>query len=276
MAITETEGTAATTETPLAGTQTLARGLDVLTAVRNGATDLRSVCAMTGIGRSTAHRLLQLLDRRGYLRSSQGAGYSLGPVLIDLGFHALYQSPVPVVARPVLDDLVSRYHDTVHLAVEDGGKVLYVDKISGSRGAEMRSRVGYRMPLSRTGIGKALLLDEPERWAAVFDEDHAGAQPPEGTRDRYLQQMRSYAVQGATLDLEENEPGIRCVAAPVRDGSGSIVAAISISATNPYMPADRMRALVPVMQQAAAVISKKLGYLGSHLPVQQVEDGALG
>jgi DNA-binding IclR family transcriptional regulator len=148
------------------GTQTLARGLDVLSAVRDGATDLKTVCAMTGIGRSTAHRLLQLLDHRGYLRSSQGTGYSLGPVLIELGFHALYQSPVPVIARPILEQLVSRYHDTVHLAVEDGGKVLYVDKISGSRGAEMRSRVGYRMPLSRTGIGKALLLDEPSRWAS--------------------------------------------------------------------------------------------------------------
>jgi DNA-binding IclR family transcriptional regulator len=72
--------------------------------------------------------------------------------------------------------------------------------------------------------------------------------------------MRSYAEQGATLDLEENEPGIRCVAAAIRDGSGAIVAAISISATNPYMPTDRMQALVPVMQQTALIISKRLGY----------------
>jgi DNA-binding IclR family transcriptional regulator len=244
------------------GTQTLARGLDVLGAVRDGATDLKTVCAMTGIGRSTAHRLLQLLDHRGYLRSSQGTGYSLGPVLIELGFHALYQSPVPVIARPILEQLVSRYHDTVHLAVEDGGKVLYVDKISGSRGAEMRSRVGYRMPLSRTGIGKALLLDEPSRWADVFDDDHEGSALAPEVREDYVQRMRSYAEQGATLDLEENEPGIRCVAASIRDGSGAIVAAISISATNPYMPTDRMRALVPVMQQTALIISKRLGYSG--------------
>lgn len=248
---------------PPAGTRTLARGLEVLNAVRNGATDLRTVCAATGIGRSTAHRLLQLLDQRGFLRSSQGTGYSLGPALIELGFHALYQSPVPVIARPMLDELVSRYHDTVHLAVEDGGKVLYVDKISGSRGAEMRSRVGYRMPLSRTGIGKALLLDEPARWAAVFDADHASSDLPARAREDYVQRMHTYANQGATLDLEENEPGIRCVAAPIRDGSGSIVAAISMSATNPYMPADRMRALVPVMKQAASNISTKLGYSGA-------------
>ena len=171
-----------------------------------------------------------------------------------------------MIARPILEQLVSKYHDTVHLAVEDGGKVLYVDKISGSRGAEMRSRVGYRMPLSRTGIGKALLLDEPSRWAEVFDDDHAGSPPAPEVREGFVQRMRSYAEQGATLDLEENEPGIRCVAAAIRDGSGAIVAAISISATNPYMPTDRMRALVPVMQQTALIISKRLGYSELHHP----------
>lgn len=248
---------------PPPGTQTLARGLDVLRAVARGATDLKAVCLETGIGRSTAHRLLQLLDQRGYLRSSQGVDYSLGPTLIELGFHALYQSPVPTVARPILEQLVGKYHDTVHLAVEDGGKVLYVDKISGSRGAEMRSRVGYRMPLSRTGIGKALLLDEPERWAKVFDEEHAESVPAPEIREKFLSQMQVYAQQGTSLDLEENELGIRCVAASVRNGNGAIVAAISISATNPYMPMDRMRALVPTMHQTALNISRKLGYSGT-------------
>lgn len=252
----------ATREAPPPGTQTLDRGLDVLHAVRDGATDLKSVCAATGIGRSTAHRLLQLLDQRGYLRSSHGADYCLGPSLIELGFHALYASPVPTAARPVLKELVEKYQDTVHLAVEDSGQVLYVDKISGSRGAEMRSRVGYRMPLSQTGIGKALLLDDPDRWAAVFDQDHSESGATAEIRTTFLLRMHEYATQGTTFDLEENEPGIRCVAASIRDGSGAIVAAISISATSPYMPTDRMQALLPVMRQAALTISKRLGYSG--------------
>jgi DNA-binding IclR family transcriptional regulator len=167
------------------------------------------------------------------------------------------------VARPILEELAEKYRDTVHLAVEDSGQVLYVDKISGSRGAEMRSRLGYRMPLSRTGIGKALLLDEPERWADVSARDHDEAGPTKEVLDKYLHRMRGYAQKGVTLDLEENEPGIRCVAASVRDGSGAIVAAISISATTPYMPMDRMRALQPVMQQTALSISRGLGYSGT-------------
>ena len=248
--------------TPPAGTQTLARGLEVIRAISNGATDLKSVCEATGLGRSTAHRLVQLLQQFGYVRSALGADYCLGPTLIELGFQALYQSPASTVARPYLELLSQKYLDTIHLAVEEDGQVLYVDKISGSRGAEMRSRIGYRMPLSQTGIGKALLLDEPGRWRSVFDREHHGLDTQPATKALFLERMAGYAAVGTTLDLEENEPGIRCVAAPVRNGSGAVVAAISISAITPYMPMERMRALQPVMKHAAAEISKKLGHSG--------------
>ncbi|TFC02317.1 IclR family transcriptional regulator [Cryobacterium sp. MDB2-33-2] len=244
------------------GTQTLSRGLEIVRAVATGATDLKSVCLATGIGRSTAHRLVQLLEQFGYLRSTHGTDYSLGSTLIELGFQALYQSPASTVARPFLEFLSTKYLDTIHLAIEEEGQVLYVDKISGSRGAEMRSRIGYRMPLSQTGIGKALLLDEPNRWESVFDREHQGLNTPNEVRKLFLSRMSKYAKQGSTLDLEENEPGIRCVAAPVHNGSGAIVAAISISAITPYMPAERMKALQPVMQQTALAISRKLGYAG--------------
>ena len=74
--------------------------------------------------------------------------------------------------------------------------------------------------------------------------------------------MKTYASEGIALDLEDNEPGIRCVAAPIRDGSGQIIAAISMSATNPYMLDERMKALKSVMGSTAAQISRKLGYSG--------------
>lgn len=74
--------------------------------------------------------------------------------------------------------------------------------------------------------------------------------------------MKTYAREDIALDLEDNEPGIRCVAAPIRDGSGKIIAAISMSATNPYMPDERMKVLKSVMGSTAAQISRKLGYTG--------------
>lgn len=133
---------------------------------------------------------------------------------------------------------------------------------TGTRGAQMRSRVGQRLPLSRTGIGKALLLVTPERWEATFDSESPVEQATHQTKEAFLSRMKTYASEGIALDLEDNEPGIRCVAAPIRDGSGQIIAAISMSATNPYMLDERMKALKSVMGSTAAQISRKLGYSG--------------
>lgn len=242
------------------GTQTLHRGLRVITAVAEGATDLKKIVEVTGVSRSTTHRLLQLLTAEGYLRKGGENTYSLGPTLIEYGFLALQQNPVPFVARTVLERLSEKYKDTVHLAIRDDQDVLYIDKIPSLRGAEMRSRIGYRMPLTRTGIGKALLLDEEEEvWQEIFDSESRKEEGAE-ERLRFMDSMRKYERMGATMDMEENEPGIRCVAAPIRDGSFSVVAALSIAATRPYMPRERMRALVPVVCEAAREISSRLGH----------------
>ena len=245
-------------ETIPQGTQTLAKGLQIISAIAHGSTTLKAVVETTGIGRSSAHRMIQLLVHMGYLRHGSPGEFRLGPTLIEYGFTALNQDPLPVVARESLDALAARTQDTIHLSVEDAESVLYLHKIPGTRGAEMRSRIGHRMPMTRTGVGKALLLGQEDRWERVFTTETPGSGSP--AVEAFVKRMRDYTRDGATFDLEENEPGIRCVAAPIRDGSGSIVAGVSLSATRPYMPKDRMHALVPVMKAAAKEISVKLGY----------------
>ncbi|MCK9794873.1 IclR family transcriptional regulator [Isoptericola sp. 4D.3] len=248
------------------GTQTLARGLAVVDAVARGHERLRDVVATTGVGRSTTHRLLQQLVAAGYLRRLDDGRHALGPALIELGYQALQENPVAAVAAAPLQELAARVSDTVHLAIEDRGQVLYLDKLPGTRGAPMRSRIGHRMPLTRTGIGKALLLDRPDRWRDQFLAERrvgSGSPTPEAevlTADGFVAVMEASARRGVALDLEENEPGVLCVAAPVRDASGAIAAAVSVSATRPYMPPPRVDALVPVVLDAAAGISARLGY----------------
>ncbi|MFP3499457.1 IclR family transcriptional regulator, partial [Pseudomonas sp. SIMBA_059] len=80
-----------------------------------------------------------------------------------------------VVARENLEALAERTQDTIHLSVEDGESVLYLHKIPGTRGAEMRSRIGHRMPLTRTGVGKALLLGQEDRWERLFTAENPEA-----------------------------------------------------------------------------------------------------
>jgi DNA-binding IclR family transcriptional regulator len=249
-----------------AGTQTLLRGLAILEAAANGARDLRAFGAALGTTRSTTHRLVSSLVQARYLRQVQG-GYLLGPKLIELGTIALEQMPLTAVARPHLEALAQHTHDTIHLGVRDGDDVLYIDKIPGTRGLEMRSRVGHRMPLASTGIGKAMMLDLPhDTWSKLLESSHralAGASFKPDHRpdvDTFLQRMTRYAQGGFTFDLEENEASIRCVAAPVRDASGAIVAALSVASTIPYMPHERMEELIPVVQREARAISEELGW----------------
>jgi DNA-binding IclR family transcriptional regulator len=249
-----------------AGTQTPLRGLAILEAAANGARDLRAFGAALGTTRSTTHRLVSSLVQARYLRQVQG-GYLLGPKLIELGTIALEQMPLTAVARPHLEALAQHTHDTIHLGVRDGDDVLYIDKIPGTRGLEMRSRVGHRMPLASTGIGKAMMLDLPhDTWSKLLESSHralAGASFKPDHRpdvDTFLQRMTRYAQGGFTFDLEENEASIRCVAAPVRDASGAIVAALSVASTIPYMPHERMEELIPVVQREARAISEELGW----------------
>ncbi|MEX3953891.1 IclR family transcriptional regulator [Paraburkholderia sp. EG287B] len=249
-----------------AGTQTLLRGLAILEAAAAGVRDLRSFGAVLGTTRSTTHRLVSSLVQARYLRQVQG-GYLLGPKLIELGTIALEQMPLTAVARQHLQALADETLDTIHLGVRDGDDVLYIDKIPGQRGLEMRSRVGHRMPLASTGIGKAMMLDlAPQSWRDLFDASRrtlAGVsfRPDHSLEpDTFLKRMATYSAGGYTFDLEENEISIRCVAAPVRDASGAIVAALSVASTIPYMPLERMDELIPVVQREARAISQELGW----------------
>jgi len=166
-----------------------------------------------------------------------------------------------------LQSLARHTQDTIHLGVRDGDDVLYIDKIPGTRGLEMRSRVGHRMPLASTGIGKAMMLDlESNAWKKLLEASHRALARTSFKPDHrpdvstFVQRMTRYSQGGYTFDLEENEASIRCVAAPVRDASGAIVAALSVASTIPYMPDERMEELIPIVQQEARAISSELGW----------------
>jgi DNA-binding IclR family transcriptional regulator len=244
------------------GTQTLLRGLAVIEAVAGGARDLATLSRVLGLSRSTTQRLASALVKARYLRT-ENEHYGLGAKLIELGFQAREQVSIVALARPVLEALAAQTRDTVHLGLPEGAEVLYLDKIAGQRGLEMRSRIGHRMPLALTGVGKALMLDMPEdQWLALHTAGLASVNSRGTPRpwNRYCEEMRVYAAQSVALDFAENEIGIHCVAAPVRDATGGVVAAISVASAAQHMPEDRMRLLVPDVAASAAAISRSLGW----------------
>jgi DNA-binding IclR family transcriptional regulator len=241
------------------------RGLDVLEAVASGrGLNLPAITAKLGLTRSTTHRLAAALVARRYLKFTPGEGYRLGPKLLELGYRTQQQMDLPRVARPYLERLSSLCEDTVHLGILDGKWALYLDKIPGRRRIEIGSRIGERHPIWSTGLGKALILDEPGASLATFFR--LGEQPRpthEADLRAWLDRMADYAARGRAFDLEENEPQIRCVAAPIRDARGVIVAAISVSSAAQYMTDDHMAALSVSVQETARHISSDLGALQS-------------
>ncbi|WP_031237157.1 IclR family transcriptional regulator [Asticcacaulis sp. AC460] len=250
----------------LAGAQTLVRGLDVLMAVADSGKNLPELSEALGLTRSTTHRLATTLVEQRFLNFTPRVGYSLGPRLLELGYLASRQMNLARVAHDELVNLAKQTGDTVHLGILDNGRALYLDKVLGTRRIEISSRIGERQPLRSTGIGKALLLDEPESFLrdlyARESRDFPGYRVSEGD---WLDRMKAYGQAGYALDLEENEDRIRCVAAPIRDAANRIIGSISVSSAAQYMDDARMKALTQDVLATVRAISAEFGWSEKHL-----------
>lgn len=243
------------------GSQTLVRGLEVLEAVASGVNNLADLAAAVKLNRSTAHRLASTLVERRYLAFTPRTGYGLGPKALEIGHQAHSQLDIPRLARKHIEKLAGLTGDTVHLGIRDGTRVLYLDKIPGQRRIEISSRVGEVQPLRSTGLGKALLLDEDENsLRATYRIEKDSDIPYPVAEGAWLKRMRTYATHGYAFDLEENEDRIRCVAAPIRDASGEICAAISVSSAAHYMNDKRMQSLIEDVRATADQISVQMGW----------------
>ncbi len=241
--------------------QTVLRALALLEAVAEGKHNLESLAAAVSLSRSTAHRLLSTLVRAGYLRHEPREGYTLGPRLIELGFKAHGQLHLPSLARPHLEWLAQVSQETVHLGVLDGPDVVYIDKVPGTRGLQMASYIGARMPAQATALGKALISTLPEeKWPEHFTPGLKRTPHTIADLSRFREEIVHVTRCGYALDLEENEPGIRCIAAPIRDGSGRGVAAVSISSAVIYLSDERIAELAPLVLETARRISRELGW----------------
>ncbi len=244
------------------GSQTLFRGLDVVEVVAQGPVTLSELAERLELTRSTAHRLAAALVDRRYLTFVPRIGYGLGPKLLELGYKVRDELDLPRIASPHLERLAVATEDTIHLGVLDRGRVLYLDKIPGRRRISIRSRIGELEPISLSGLGKALILDHDEDdWVKFFHEE-GGAGRAGVPLVEWLARMRNFAQDGCAFDLEENEDQIRCVAAPVRDVEGRIIAAISVSSAAQYMSDERMKMLSKIVTETADRISMNLGWTG--------------
>ena len=250
-------------ERGVTGALTLMRGLDVLKRVSKGDNTLGKISKSLGLNKSTVHRLATTLVEEHFLVFSQRDGYALGTMLLELGHAASQQITLTRVSHDHLVRLAADTGDTINLGVLDGHQVHYIDKIPGTRRIEVRCVIGERQYLRPTGLGKALLLDaDEEKLREVYNREAREFPKYRYDLKGWLEVMQTYREGGFALDMDENEDRIRCVAAPIRDLSGNIVAAISISSAAQYMDDARLETLKGYVKEVTGTISRELGYKG--------------
>lgn len=236
------------------GTQTLLRGLDVLESVAAGRGSVPEVCAATGLGAEISRRLCRTLADRGFLTRDSGR-FGLGPALRKLAEEADRQIDLIAVARPHLDRLADATLEAVHLAVEDRAMVRYVHMVHGRRRLSLRSIVGETRPMTRTSLGKALMLDlDRAELRRRFEAEQGGRD-----FDGWHQDLRAAAARQIAFDSAEFEANVHCVGAPVRGAGGRILAAISVSSIVEAPTPQWRDELSELVDAAARAISTELG-----------------
>lgn len=213
--------------------ESLARGLDVLRAfdASHRTMSLAEVAAATGLARPTARRLLLTLEELGYVRSAGGA-FSLTPKVITLGTAYVASLGLWEVARPHLEALVAKTGESSSMAQLDGSDIIYVARVSVPKIIALRVDIGTLFPAPQTSQGKVLLAALPpdELDAVLSIPSRSGLPPYIGhTREDLDAELVQVRARGWALADEELAPGVRSVAVPVRDGTGSVRAAMNVT-----------------------------------------------
>jgi IclR family KDG regulon transcriptional repressor len=241
--------------------------LDILGQSPQGIS-IRELSTKIKLPKGTTHRLLSSLSYFGYVRQdSKTRNYLLGLKLVELGQLLLSQLDLRKEAEPFLRDLAERTKETVHLVFLDRNEIVYIDKVETDQnpsGLKMASRVGLRNPAHSSAVGKVLLAHFSEEELKNFINEKGIAKRTENTivdPTQLKEHLKSVRAQGYAIDDEENEKGIRCVAAPIYNEVGKTVAAISISG-----PAFRItkkviqESLRKEVMETAHKISQRLGF----------------
>jgi IclR family pca regulon transcriptional regulator len=236
--------------------EALARGLDVLACfdAANRTMSLSDVAAATELARPTARRLLLTLAELGYVRFDGGA-FSLTPKVLTLGMAYVSSLGLWDMARPHLADLVRRTGESSSMAVLDGSDIVYMARVSVPKLIALRVDIGTRFPAQQTSQGKVLLaaLGHDQLQSVLAEPSRSGLPPYIGrTRGQLNDELIAVRARGWALADEELAPGVRSVAAPVRDGAGTVVAAMNVTVHAAETPTDKLLTdYLPLLLRAA-------------------------
>ncbi len=227
-----------------------------------------------GLAKSTVHRLASTLIGANILEQNKENGkYRLGMALFELGALVRRKMDVANEARPQLRSLMEMTGETVQLAIFDHDSVLYINMMESRQAVRMSSAVGSRLPAYCTSVGKVLLAYQGEDVVRRVIERGFVAYTPNtiDSAKKLNDELELVRQKGYAIDDEEIELGLRCVAAPIRNHDGVVLAAIGVAAPLQRMNKKVMQTCMTTVVAAADAISRRLGYLSARMRLHRVD-----
>ncbi|MCD6527911.1 MAG: IclR family transcriptional regulator [Desulfuromonas sp.] len=214
--------------------------------------------------KNNVFRLLATLESRGYIEQNKATeNYRLGLKSLELGQTFIKQMGLLRQAKLTLENLVEECNETAYVAIFKENHVVYLDVVETDMTVRVVSRVGSRLPAYCTAAGKVHLanLSDEEMDSFLPKDLQTFTSTTHATRDALKADLKLVVENGYAMDNEELDPGVRCIAAPIRDYTRRIVGAISLSGPSMRFTTERMeKELTPLVIDAAATLSTRLGY----------------
>lgn len=246
--------------------KSVSRALDIiqLVGMKKGGLGVTEIAKQMDINKSSVYRILVTLAQYGYIEQDESTGlYKLGYKFLEISSKLLDSIDIRSEAGPFLQQLEDTTNEVIHLVVYDQGEVVYIEKLEGTETLRMHSKVGKRAPMHCTSVGKAILANLPSGMVHEIVERKGLPMHTKHTitdKDALFKELVQVKQNGYALDLEENENGISCIAAPIFDHLGKVVAAISISGPTIRMTEERLDQLKEQMLDVGSQISVRLGF----------------
>jgi len=246
--------------------QSVERALKILDLFDEHKSELKitEISEKMGLHKSTVHSLLKTLHEYSYIDQNPDNGkYRLGLKLAERGNLVISNMDIRKTAKKYLLDLSAKTGQTVHLGILDGREGVYIDKVEGEQSIIRYSRIGRRLPLHSTAIGKVLLAYQPPNELEHLLKNYNYQYQTANTiinEAVFRKEIEKVKEQGYAVDEQENEQGVRCAAVPIFNGKGRVLAAISISTLISRVNDPELQIFIDLLKTSCNELSEQMRY----------------
>lgn len=247
--------------------KSIVKALDILELLdKKSELGITEVSENLELDKSTVHRLMSTLKEKGYVvQNTSNNKYLNSFKLFEMGNNVVEKLGLRRQAQPYLEHLARTTNETVNLAIMYDANIIYIDKIESSATIKVNLNVGKKLPAYCTGLGKAMIAFMPQKKIQEIMKDVEFVQYTDKTVadiDKLMEQLKEIKAQGYSIDDEEYVEGLKCVAAPIFNYSGDVIAAISVAVPKyRYDEGEKNIGYKKIIKNTAINLSKDLGYM---------------